>query len=214
MRCARVVIPQKVFTRPHELFGIVREYPFRLLARRKKPLQTSRCFRCILCFHRIALSPTRVIILHDKSVSVPTSRLISHVLNFVICRDEISKFWEPSDIIHALLWLSRTSGTGGLDPFAYIAMSEHIVTSFRVGTNDAFTILGFARQSLPLSASGSIEEAFAPFECASAPCVELPPAGLHGVSASTSSPSVKGFSNFHTVSSVSLSSGQEVALGW
>ena len=64
-------------------------------------------------FHRITLDPIREVILHDYSVFVSTSRLVFHVQNFVIWRDQVSELCRRCNLIQALLWFYSTHGSYG-----------------------------------------------------------------------------------------------------
>ena len=102
--------------------------------------------------------------------------------------------------------LALTPCSGGLGPFfSYFAMgilwtmSEHVVASFRVETDDAPLSLDFVTLVSP-KASVAIEEDFASFECAS----------TLGDLASISDPSEDGFSNTNVVSPLAFSSGSRL----
>ena len=87
-----------------------------------------------------------------KFVTKPTFRF------FMFSRDQVSEFCKKCNSIHALLWFSSTPGSCGfclLTDFTigiFRTMSEHIVVSSWLGTDDTFLTLGiFFQRIFPAS---------------------------------------------------------------
>ena len=84
---------------------------FRLLWRRKKSLKTRHCFRCFFRFHRTTLNPLVKSSGSIRAFFVSASRLVFHVQNFMICRDQVSEFCRKCNPVHALLRFYPTAGS-------------------------------------------------------------------------------------------------------